>query len=108
MKTWKCSTGPMVELDGKRRAPGFFQEYLVGIVLTTILAPVIGLSLLIKDGDTDLGLSTLGVYLLCLFVQIATESITLRTGSHQGHPCVCTRPGAFLSNPRAAWHSLFL
>lgn len=73
--------GPMIELDGQRRAPGFFQEYLIGIVLTTILAPVLGLGLLIKDGNTYLGLSTLGVYLLCLFVQIATESITLRTGT---------------------------
>lgn len=75
-----CDSGPMIELDGKRRAPGFFQEYLIGIVLTTILAPLLGFGLLVKEGNTDLGLITLGVYLLCLFVQIGTESLTLRTG----------------------------
>ena len=70
----------MVELDGRRRAPDFFVPYVSFIILGTILVPSVALGLLIKDGDADLGLSTLGVYLLCLIVQIASESIALRTG----------------------------
>lgn len=70
----------MVELDGQRRTPDFFVPYVAFIILGTILTPLVALGLLIKDGEADLGLSTLGVYLLCLIVQIASESFTLRTG----------------------------
>lgn len=70
----------MVELDGQRRTPDFFVPYVSFIILGTILTPLAAVGLLIKDGEADLGLSTLGVYLLCLIVQIATESFTLRTG----------------------------
>ena len=72
--------GPMVELDGTRRAPDFFQQYVSVIILATILTPLVGLGVLMKGGEADLGLSTLGVYLLCLIVQIASESTALRLG----------------------------
>ena len=70
----------MVELDGQRRTPDFFVPYVSFIVLGTILTPLVALGFLIKEGETDVGLSTLGVYLLCLVVQIASESFTLRKG----------------------------
>lgn len=74
------SAGPMVELDGRSRTPDFFLPYVSFIILGTILVPSAALGLLIKDGNADLGFSTVGVYLLCLIVQIASESIALRTG----------------------------
>ena len=70
----------MVELDGQRRTPDFFVPYVSLIILGTIFTPLAALGLLIKDGEADLGLSTLGVYLLGLIVQIASESFALRKG----------------------------
>ena len=72
--------GPMVELDGTSRTPDFFRQYVSIILLGGILTPLAGLGVLIKGGEADLGLSTLGVYLLCLIVQIASESTALRLG----------------------------
>ncbi len=73
----------MVELDGTRRAPDFFVPYVTMIILTSVLTPAAGLGYLIWQDQADLGISTLGVYLLCLIVQIASESISLRMGK----PC---------------------
>ncbi len=72
--------GPMVELDGTRRAPDFFVPYVSFIILASILTPLAGLGYLVWEGQTDLGISTLGVYVLCLVVQIASESVSLRLG----------------------------
>ncbi|DBA98819.1 TPA: hypothetical protein ACH3X1_014582 [Trebouxia sp. C0004] len=72
--------GPMVELDGTRRAPDFFVPYVFFIILASILTPLAGLGYLVWEGQADLGISTLGVYLLCLVVQIASESVSLRLG----------------------------
>ena len=70
----------MVEQDGTRRNPDFFTQYVSFIVLTSLLTPAAGLGYLIWQGQADLGISTLGSYVLCAFVQIASESISLRLG----------------------------
>lgn len=70
----------MVELDGTRRTPDLFVPYVSFIILASILTPLAGLGYLVWEGQTDLGISTLGVYVLCLVVQIASESVSLRLG----------------------------
>ncbi|KAL0023486.1 hypothetical protein WJX79_000502 [Trebouxia sp. C0005] len=75
------TAGPMVELDGTRRAPDFFVPYVSFIILASILTPLASLGYLVWEGQTDLGVSTLGVYVLCLVVQIASESVSLRLGT---------------------------
>ena len=72
--------GPMVELDGTSRVPDFFVPYVFFIILASILTPLAGLGYLVWEGRGNLGVSTLGVYVLCLVVQIASESISLRLG----------------------------
>ena len=86
--------GPMVELDGTRRLPDFFVPYVSFIVLASILTPLAGLGYLVWEGHADLGISTLGVYVLCLVVQVASESVCLRLGeppcSNTYHDSVCS------------------
>ena len=72
--------GPMVELDGTSRVPDFFVPYVSFIILASILTPLAGLGYLVWEGQADLGVSTLGVYVLCLVVQVASESVSLRLG----------------------------
>ncbi len=70
----------MVELDGTSRVPDFFVPYVSFIILASILTPLAGLGYLVWEGQADLGVSTLGVYVLCLVVQVASESVSLRLG----------------------------
>ena len=72
--------GPMVELDGTSRVPDFFVPYVFFIILASILTPLAGLGYLVWEGRGNLGVSTLGVYVLCLIVQVASESVSLRLG----------------------------
>ena len=72
--------GPMVELDGTSRVPDFFVPYVFFIILASILTPLAGLGYLVWEGRGNLGVSTLGVYVLCLVVQVASESVSLRLG----------------------------
>ncbi|KAL0046115.1 hypothetical protein WJX82_002820 [Trebouxia sp. C0006] len=73
--------GPMVELDGTSRVPDFFVPYVFFIILASILTPLAGLGYLVWEGQGNLGVSTLGVYVLCLVVQVASESVSLRLGT---------------------------
>ena len=70
----------MVELDGSSRLPDFFKQYVVVVLVGALLTPLAGLGILVKDGEASLGLSTLGGYLACLILQVASESTVLRTG----------------------------
>lgn len=69
-----------MELDGTSRVPDFFVPYVSFIILASILTPLAGLGYLVWEGQADLGVSTLGVYVLCLVVQVASESVSLRLG----------------------------
>lgn len=79
----------MVELDGTRRAPDFFMPYVSFILLASVLTPLAGLGYLVWAGQADLGISTLGAYVLCLVVQIASESTALRLGESCCCGCLC-------------------
>ena len=72
----------MVEPDGTRRTPDFFVPYVTFILLAGLLTPAAGVEYLIWQGQPDLGICTLGSYVACAFIQIATESTSLRLGQH--------------------------
>ena len=85
-----CVAGPMVEPDGTERLPDYFAPYVSFVLLTAVLTPAAALGVLVWQGEADLGISTVGLYLLCLIMQIAIESITLRQGKFQlcRIPCI--------------------
>ena len=88
------AAGAFVEADGSRSTPTGFLTYVIVLPLTTgLIMPAAALAYLLWQRETELGVATVGVYLLCVLVQIFSEEAYLRPkGQGRSLDAMCLLP----------------
>lgn len=74
--------GPFKELDGSLFPPSYFKTYVASTPLALgIIMPVVALAYMLWQHDTELAISTLGVYLVEVAAQLISERVYIQKES---------------------------